>query len=199
MISWRGPSICLVGATCYLTRPSLFPTAASSIRPCPGQQWRKSTCQQAPAEGQPPVWWPPLLGRVGWARRNLVPFRWLPNVGQILAWSLLEANFWHLAAPWPAIKLPFWDPWETAVLGQILARSFLEANVWHLVAPWPAIKVPVWDPCETAVLGQILARSLLEANFWHLAAPWPAIKVPFWDPWETAVLGQILARSFSKP
>ena len=101
---WRGPSICLAGATCYLTRPNLCPTAACSIRPCPGQQWPKATCQQAPADGQPPVWWPPLLGRVGWVRRKLVPFRWLPNWGAILP-----------------IECLFWDQWETAVFGQILA------------------------------------------------------------------------------
>jgi hypothetical protein len=40
----------------------------------------------------------------------------------------LEANFWHLAAPRPAIKLPFWDPWETAFFGQILAGSLLEPD-----------------------------------------------------------------------
>ena len=87
---WRGPRINLAVATCYLTRPSLFPTAACSILPCPGQQRPKSTCQQAPAEGQPPVWWPPLLGRVGWMRRKLVPFRWLLNRGAI---------FWPLGGP----------------------------------------------------------------------------------------------------
>ena len=162
---WRGPRINLAGATCYCTRPSLFPTAACSIRPCPGRQWPKSTCQQAPAEGQPPVWWPPLLGRVGCVRRNPFSDPWETAVwGQILARSLLEANVWPLAAPRPAIKLPFWDPWETAVLGQILARSLLEANFLHLAAPRPAIKLPFWDPWEMAVLGQILVRSLLEQS-----------------------------------
>ena len=82
-----------------------------------------------------------------------------------------SGSFWVpsgtvLPAPRLAIKFPFWDPWETAVLGQILARSLLEAKFWHLAAPRPAIKLPFWDPWETAVLGQILARSLLEARFW---------------------------------
>ena len=120
-------------------------------------------------------------------------------LGQILASSLLEANFWHLAAPRPAIEFLFWDPWETAVLGQILARSLLEAKFWHLAAPRPAIKLPFWDPWETAVLGQILARSLLEAIFCHLKALGPAIKSAFWDHWETALLGQILAKSLLEP
>ena len=47
---------------------------------------------------------PPRLGRVGWLRRNVVPFRWLPNWGAI-----------------SAIECLFWDQWETAVFGQILA------------------------------------------------------------------------------
>ena len=101
---WRGPRINLAGAACYLTRPSMCPTAACSIHPCPGQQRPKATCQQAPAEGQPPVWWPPLLGRVGWLRRNVVPFRWRPN--------------WGASS---AIECLFWDQWERAVFGQILA------------------------------------------------------------------------------
>ena len=100
MIPWRGPSICLAGATCYLTQPSLFPTAACSIRPCPGQEWIKSTCQPGPAEGQPPVWWPPLLGRVGWVCRNLVPCRWeqfrLLNVS-----SGISGKRPFLAKSWP--------------------------------------------------------------------------------------------------
>jgi len=32
----------------------------------------------------------------------------------------------------PAIKIPFWDHWETVLLGQILARSLLEAIFCHL-------------------------------------------------------------------
>ena len=142
---WRGPSICLAGATCYLTRPRLFPIAACSILPCPGQRRPKSTCQQAPAEGQPPVWGPPLLGRVGWVRRNMVPFRRLLNRGAIvlpvggpfgrllnfssgiigkrpfLAKSWPGAFWKQISAIWPplrpAIEFLFWDHWETAVFG----------------------------------------------------------------------------------
>jgi hypothetical protein len=48
--------------------------------------------------------------------------------GQILAGSLLDANFCHLAAPGMAIEILFWDHWETPGFGQILAGSLLEAN-----------------------------------------------------------------------
>ena len=37
-----------------------------------------------------------------------------------------EANFDNLRALGPAIKIPFWDPLETALLGQILAGSLWE-------------------------------------------------------------------------
>ena len=53
-----------------LPRVGLFQIAARRMFPCPGQQLPRSTWQRAPAEVQPPVWGPPLLGRVGWARRN---------------------------------------------------------------------------------------------------------------------------------
>jgi len=43
--------------------------------------------------------------------------------GQILAGSLLESNFFHLAAPRSAIDFLFWDHWETAVFGKILAKE----------------------------------------------------------------------------
>jgi hypothetical protein len=66
----------------------------------------------------------------------------------------LETNFGNLRALGPAIKIPFWDPWETALLGQILAGSLLEANFGNLRALGPAIKIPFWDPWETALLGQ---------------------------------------------
>ena len=60
--------------------------------------------------------------------------------------------------PGPAMKIPFWDHWETALLGQILAERFLEANLCHLSALGPAMKIPFWDHWETALLGQILAE-----------------------------------------
>ena len=92
----------------------------------------------------------------------------------------------------PAIKIPFWDHWETALLGQILAEALL-ANFCHLKALGPAIEIPFWDHWETALLGQVLAEGLLDANFCQLKAYGPAIKIPFWDHWETALLGQISA------
>ena len=64
--------------------------------------------------------------------------------GQILAGSLLEATFCHLAAPRPAIEFLFWDHWETAVFGQILAWSPLKANFCHLAALRPAIEFLFW-------------------------------------------------------
>ena len=78
----------------------------------------------------------------------------LGALGQILAGGPLEANFGNLKALGPAIEIPFWDPWETALLGQILAGGSLEANFGNLRALGPAIKIPFWDPWETALLGQ---------------------------------------------
>jgi hypothetical protein len=72
----------------------------------------------------------------------------------------LEANNSHLKAFGLAIKLAFWDHWETAVLGQILARSLLEPDFGTLAACRPAIKSAFWDHWETAFFGQILAGSL---------------------------------------
>ena len=39
----------------------------------------------------------------------------------------------------PALKVPFWDQWETARLGQIRTVSLLEATFWHLKAMCQAI------------------------------------------------------------
>ena len=64
---------------------------------------------------------------------------------QILARSLLEANFCHLEALRPAIKLPFWDPWETAVLGQILAGSLLRA-FWEPLGAFGRQISAIWRP-----------------------------------------------------
>ena len=77
----------------------------------------------------------------------------VPNPGQ----EPFGSKFLQFEGLWPAIKIPFWDHWETAVLGQILAGSLLEANFGNLRALGPAIKIPFWDHWETAVLGQILA------------------------------------------
>ena len=66
----------------------------------------------------------------------------LGTLDQILAGSRLEANFGNLRALGPAIKIPFWDPWETALLGQILAGNLLEAKFGNLKALGPAIKIP---------------------------------------------------------
>ena len=93
------------------------------------------------------------------------------------------------------MELPFWDPWETAVLSQILAGSLLRA-FWEPLGTFGSLLGVFWEPSGRLLGAQILARSLLEANFCHLEALRPAIKLPFWDPWETAVLGQILAGSF---
>ena len=107
--------------------------------------------------------------------------------GQILAGSLLEANFWHSRAFGLAIKIPFWNNWETTVLGQLLVESPLKANFGNFRALGPATKIPFWDNWETAVLGQILAGSPLEARFGNLRAFGLTIKIPFWDNWETTV------------
>ena len=56
-------------------------------------------------------------------------------LGRILAGSLLEAHFCHLAAPWPAVEFLFWDHWETAVFGKILAGSLSATHFFHLAAP----------------------------------------------------------------
>ena len=119
-----------------------------------------------------------------------------PFWGKSWPGGLLEANFCHLRARGPAIKIPFWDHWETAVLGQILAGSLLEANFGNWRARGPAIKIPFWAHWETALLGQILAGGLLEANFYHLRARGPAIKIPFWDHWETALWAKFWSGSF---
>ena len=114
------------------------------------------------------------------------------TIGERPFW-VLEGNFCRLRVLGPAIKIPFWDHWETALLGQILVEGLLEGNFCHFGALGAVIKISFWDHWETALLGQILAEALLEANFCHLKAPGPAIKIPFWDHWETALLGQIPA------
>ena len=82
-----------------------------------------------------------------------------------------RTNFGHLRGPGPAIKIPFWDPWETVLLGQILAGSLLEANFGNLRALGLAIKLSFWDPWETALLGQILAGEPFGRKFRQFEGP----------------------------
>jgi len=88
-------------------------------------------------------------------------------LGQILAGSLLEANFCHLAAPRPAIEFLFWDHWETAILGQILAGSFLEPDFGSLAAPGPAIKLLSLGMSRNPRFGPNPGRKPFGARFWE--------------------------------
>ena len=81
-----------------------------------------------------------------------------PDFGTLLAWS-------------PAIKIAFWDPWETALLGQILARSLLEPDFGTLLAWNPAIETAFWD--------LILGKQPFWAKSWP-GAFWSQILGPCW-------------------
>jgi len=70
------------------------------------------------------------------AREFLVWDHWeTALLAQILAGSLLEANFRHLRALGPAITIPFWDHWETAPFGPNPGREPFGSKFLPLQGP----------------------------------------------------------------
>ena len=107
----------------------LFQIAARRMFPCPGQQLPRWTWQRAPAEGQPPVWGPPLLGRVGWARRNSahgasVGFKLLNQKATSSRVDLGERG----KACFPALSYND-SIWVGSTTGVIVMRTALDQNI----------------------------------------------------------------------
>ena len=84
----------------------------------------------------------------------------------------MEAKFGNLRAFGPAIKIPFWDPWETALLGQILAGSLLDANFGNLRALGPAMKNLLLGPLGNGPFGPNPGREPFGRKFRQFEGPW---------------------------